>query len=106
MEYDNDRLIKPVNKIEVFYWVLVFLFYPLINFFTFFSADVIFLPILLGISALTFPLYFLYSKIVIPDFLYRKRYVWFCIISVSIYASIHLLLMFCYSFIHPDRSVI
>jgi sensor histidine kinase YesM len=106
MEYDNDRLIKPVNKIEVFFWVLVFLFYPLINFFTFFSRDAVFLPVLLGISALTFPLYFLYSKVIIPDFLYRKRYVWFCIISVGIYASIHLLLMFCYSFIHPDRSVI
>ena len=104
MEYDNDRLIKPVSKVEIFYWVLVFLFYPLVNFLSFFSADFIFLPLLLGISALTFPIYFLYSKVIIPGFLYTKRYLWFCVISIGLYVAVHLLLMLFYSFFHFDNS--
>ncbi|HEY2721268.1 MAG TPA: histidine kinase [Chitinophagaceae bacterium] len=104
MEYDNDRLIKPISKTEIFFWVLLFMFYPLINFLTFFSGSIIFLPILLGISILVFPFYLLYAKVVIPSFLYTKRYVWFCILSVVFYAAVHLLLMFFYSFCHFDQS--
>jgi len=104
MEFDNDRLIKPTSKIEIFYWVVLFLLYPLINFLTFFSSEIIFLPVLLGISALVFPIYLLYSKAIIPGFLYTKRYVWFCIISIAFYAAIHLLLILVYSFVHPDHS--
>ncbi|MFI5186547.1 MAG: sensor histidine kinase [Chitinophagales bacterium] len=104
MEFDNDRLIKPTSKIELFYWVLVFLFYPLINFLTFFSSDILFLPVLLGISALIFPFYLLYSKVIIPDFLYTKRYIWFCMISIAFYTAIHLLLIFIYSFFHLNNN--
>ena len=104
MEYDNDKLIRSVTKTEIFFWILLFLFYPCINFLTFFSARLVFLPVLLGISALLFPFYFFYSKLVIPNFLYTKRYVWFCVISVAFYGAIHLLLMLLYSFVHLDRS--
>ena len=31
MEYDNDRVIKPVYNIEIFYWVLLVLMNPLVN---------------------------------------------------------------------------
>lgn len=104
MEFDNDRLIKPASKIELFYWILVFLFYPLINFFTFFSATPVFLPWLLVISALIFPFYLLFSKVIISEFLFKKRYVWFGVISLALYVVIHLLLMLIYSFFHPDQN--
>ena len=106
MEYDNDRVIRPTSKIEIFYWGLAFLLYPVINFLSFFSADIVFLPILVGISALIFPFYLLYSKVIVPTFLYTKRYVLFCTISIAFYAAIHLLLMFFYSFFHLENSVI
>jgi len=102
MEFDNDRLIKPTYKIEIFYWIFVFLFYPLINFFSFFSADIIFLPLLLVINLFIFPFYFLYAKVIIPEFLFAKRYVWFGIISLALYIIIHLLLVLIYSFFKPD----
>src|SRR3954468_13512348 len=106
MEFDNDRLIKRTYKIEIFYWILVFLFYPLINFFTHFSAVTIFLPVLLVINILVFPFYLLYSKLIIPDFLFTKRYVWFGVISFAFYVTIHLLLMFIYSFVfHLDENL-
>ena len=105
MEFDNDRLIRPTSKVEVFCWALVLLFYPTINFLTFFAPHIMFLPLLLGISALLFPVYFLYAKVIIPNFLYEKRYFWFSLLSVAVYGSIHLLLILLYSFIHPENSV-
>lgn len=106
MEFDNDRLIKPTYRIEIFYWVLVFLFYPLINFFTFFSRDIRFLPGLIAINILIFPLYILYGKAIIPAFLFTKRYIWFGCLSIALYAVVHLLLMLIYSFFHlQDASV-
>jgi len=104
MEFDNDRLIRRTYKIEIFYWTLVFLFYPLINFFTFFSAHPIFLPILLVINIIVFPFYFLYAKVIIPEFLFTKRYVWFGVVSLTLYIVIHLLLMLIYSFFNPDGN--
>src|SRR5215831_13280045 len=104
MEFDNDRIIRPTSRIEIFYWILIFLFYPLINFFTFFPAEVIFLPILLLISVLVFPFYLLYAKAIIPGFLFTRRYVWFGMISFGFYAAIQLLLSFIYSFFHFDEN--
>jgi len=104
MEFDNDRLIRPAYKIEIFYWILVFLFYPLINFFSFFSAVLVLLPILLVINIFVFPFYFLYAKVIIPEFLFTKRYVWFGVISLAFYIVIHLLLMLIYSFFQADGN--
>ena len=104
MEFDNDKIIRHPQKMEVIYWVLVFLFYPLINFFTFFSKDIIFLPILVVINLLIFPCYFLYAKTIIPAFLFTKRYEWFGFISLAFYFFIHLFLMFIYSFFHLDEN--
>ncbi len=104
MEYDNDRPVKPVYKTEIFYWILIFLFYPLINFFTFFYRDIIFLPILLLISLLVFPLYLLYAKAIIPSVGFTKRYAWLSIISVGFYIITLLFLKLIYSFFHFDEN--
>jgi sensor histidine kinase YesM len=106
MEYDNDRLIKPTSKTEIVTWILFFLFYPLINFFSFFSSDLIFLAILSGISGLLFPFYFLYSKFIIPNFLFKKRYLWFVLTTLALIAVIHLMLILLYSFVHLDSNAL
>jgi two-component system LytT family sensor kinase len=104
MEYDNDRPIKPVYKIEIFYWVLVFLFYPLINYFTFFYREIIFLPVLLLISLLTFPFYLVYAKAIIPSFVFTKRNVWFSLISIGFYILLLEFIRLIYSFVHLQEN--
>ncbi|MEO8109952.1 MAG: histidine kinase [Ginsengibacter sp.] len=104
MEYDNDRPIKPVYKIEIFYWIGIFLFYPLINFFTFFYKDIIFLPVLLLISLLVFPFYFLYAKAIIPWLAFTKRYFLFGLITAGFYIIIIAFLLLIFSFIHLEEN--
>ncbi|MGH2646965.1 MAG: sensor histidine kinase, partial [Ginsengibacter sp.] len=104
MEYDNDRPVKPVYKIEIFFWIAVFLFYPLINFFTFFYREVKFLPVLLLISLLIFPFYFLYSKVIVPWLAFTKPYVWFSFATFTVCITALSFLWLIYSFVHPDRS--
>ena len=104
MEYDNDRPVKPFYKPEIFFWILVFIFYPLVNFVSFFYKDLIFLPILLLVSLLLFPFYFLYSKAIIPWLLFTKRYVWFSIISAALYGIVIVFLRFLYSFVHLNEN--
>jgi LytS/YehU family sensor histidine kinase len=56
------------------------------------------------INVLVFPFYFLYSKVIIPEFLFTKRYVWFGVVSLAFCAIVHLLLMLIYSFFHLDEN--
>ena len=104
MEYDNDRPVKPFYKAEIFYWILVFLFYPAVNFVSFLYKDIIFLPVLLLVSLFLFPFYFLYSKAIIPWLFFTKRYAWFSIISVALYGIIIAFLRLLYSFVHLDEN--
>jgi len=99
MEYDNDRPVKRVYKVEIFYWMVVFLFYPLTNYITFFYHDIIFLPILLLINLFTFPFYLIYAKAIIPRLDLKKSYVWFGLITVAIYLGVFACLWLIYSFI-------
>lgn len=104
MEYDNDRRIKPVYKTEIIYWSAVFLFYPLISFYTFFYKEVILLPVLLLISLLLFPFYFIYGKVIIPWLAFSKRYVWLTLASTGFYLIMLAFLWLIYSFLHLDKS--
>ena len=104
MEYDNDRPIKPAYKIEILYWILVFLFYPLLNYLSFFYKDIVFLQILLLISALAFPFYFFYAKAIIPWLLFTKRYVWFSLVTLAFYIIVLAFVQFLYSFVHLNEN--
>jgi two-component system, LytTR family, sensor kinase len=104
MEYDNDRPIKPVYKIGIFYWILVFLFCPLVSYFTFFYRSIIFLPVLLLISLLTFPFYLVYSKAIIPSLVFTKRYGWFSLTSIVFYIILLAFIRFIYSFVHLQEN--
>ena len=73
MEYDNDRARRRTDRIEIFYWVLFVLIYPLINGTTLFLRDLRIWPVLLFISLLLFPAYLLYSRIMGSLFLIHHR---------------------------------
>ncbi|MEP7253284.1 MAG: sensor histidine kinase [Ginsengibacter sp.] len=88
MEYDNDRPIKPIYKTEIFYWIGIFLFYPLINYFAFFPTHLIFLPLLLLFSLLLFPFYFVFGKAITPWLAFKKRYRLLTFFSIAFCAII------------------
>jgi len=100
MEYDNDRPVKPVYKIEIFYWILVLLFYPLINFLAVFYREIVFLPILFLIGLLIFPLYLIYAKTIIPWLGFTKRYALLGVITFGFYFITLAFIWLIYSFIH------
>ena len=74
MEYDNDRLVKRPYKMEIFYWTLIFLLYPLINAVSFFPSDWKMWVVLFFISALVFPAYLLFPMVVAPRIFFQKQY--------------------------------
>ena len=104
MEYDNDRLVQPAYKPEIIYWIAVCLFYPLINYVSFFHNDIRFLLLLLMVSILLFPFYFLYARLVVPIFGFAKKYAWFSVIYIALYIGALLFLMLIYSFVHLDEN--
>jgi sensor histidine kinase YesM len=74
MEYDNDRLRKPVYRTETFFWVFLVLLNTLVNALTLFLPDPRIWPVLLVINLFVFPAYLLYSKVLGPFLFFRKRW--------------------------------
>lgn len=98
MEYDNDRLIKPVYRIEVFYWILLIVMGPVVNAVTVFSTDWKMWLVLPLISLATFPAYLLYSRLMGP-FLVKGRYMFFLLGSLFFFLMIQTVLLALYSII-------
>lgn len=99
MEYDNDRVRRRTDRIEVFYWILFVLIYPLINGTTLFLRDLRIWPVLLFISLLLFPAYLLYSRIMGSLFLIRQRQGAAALMSILSFLVIQTFLFAFYSFI-------
>src|SRR5437763_284024 len=93
MEYDNDRKINPPHNTEIFYWIVFVILCPLINAVTFFWYDPLFWPALLITSIVTLPLYVLYSRSVVPVFLFEKRPVAFGLASICAFVFIQAILL-------------
>lgn len=99
MEYDNDKLRKPTNRVEVFYWILFVLINPLINFLTLFLSDPRIGPVLLLVNAVLFPAYLLYARIMGSVFLIQKRWVALTLMSILSFLVIQTFLFALYSLI-------
>ena len=98
MEYDNDRLIKPVYNIEIFYWTLIILMNPLVNVITVFLTEWRIWLVLLLVGLAVFPAYLLYSRLM-GHFLLQKRFIFFMFGSVLYFLIIQTLLFGIYSVI-------
>ena len=98
MEYDNDRIIKPIYRIEIFYWVLLILMSPIINSVTVFTTDWKTWLVLPLVSLAIFPAYLLYSRLMGP-FLLKRRYIFFVLGSLFFFLIIQTLLLALYSII-------
>ncbi|MCW3118963.1 MAG: hypothetical protein JWM28_3045 [Chitinophagaceae bacterium] len=110
MEFDNDRIIKPMHKVEIIGWVLLCLANPLINWWSTLYGDlnrqpappmifVFDLVHLLLISILVLPAYILYGRLMVAKFLLQKRYTFFILISMAWFMVIQAFLFFIYSLI-------
>lgn len=99
MEYDNDRKINPTTKIEIFCWILLGLLNPLVNSLTIFWIDRRIWIVLFFINLLILPAYLLYSRFIVPKFLFHQRPIAFIFISIGFFIFVHLFLMAIYAFI-------
>lgn len=99
MEFDNDKIIKPSYRIEIFYWVLLALFNPLVNGVSFFLKDIYLWSALLLINLVALPAYIFYSAVIVPKFYFLKKYRLFILISVGFFIFIHFFLYAVYSLV-------
>ena len=102
MEYDNDRLRKHTSRMEVFYWVLLGLLYPVSNGMMAFTSHGLlndgpgwFLLILF--SAAVFPLYLVYSRIMGTVFLAQDRKLLSLLMSLLSFLVIQVFIFSLYS---------
>ncbi|HWK07418.1 MAG TPA: sensor histidine kinase [Puia sp.] len=99
MEYDNDRLRKPTNRIELFYWTLFVLIGPLANWLTLFLRDGRIGLVLLLVSLALLPAYLLYARIMGSVFLMQKRWGALTLMSILSFLVIQTLLFALYALI-------
>ena len=99
MEFDNDRPVKRPYRIEILYWVLLGLMNPFINSLTVFLHDPRIWAVVLLVNLFILPAYLLYSMILVPRFLFQKRYVYFFLLSILFLGLLQLLLFGIYSLI-------
>ncbi len=92
MEYDNDRTVKGVYKTELLCWVLFVLINPLVSSLGVFPNQKNVWIFLLMESGLIAPLYILFSRLIVPRFLFTRRYILFIL-----YGILFAVVLFCYS---------
>ncbi len=106
MEFDNDRPVKHPYKIEILYWILLALTNPLVNSLTVFLHDAKIWWFLFAVNLFLLPVYFLYSVIIVPRFLFEKKYIQFFALTILFLAIIQLLLFGIYSLIYDFSNQI
>jgi len=99
MEFDNDRPVKKAYRIEILYWVLLALMNPLVNCLTFFLHDPNMWWFLFVVNLFLLPAYIFYSLVIVPRFLFTKKYIHFFALTILFLATIQLLLFGIYSLI-------
>jgi two-component system LytT family sensor kinase len=92
MEYDNDRIVKGTYKTEVWCWLFFLLIYPLVNSLGSFPHQRTAWILLMSVSLFLLPLYMLYSRLIVTKFLFKRKYFFFVLLSLSFVLLIHFLL--------------
>jgi two-component system, LytTR family, sensor kinase len=99
MEFDNDRKITHPYKTEIFFWIMLALLSPVVTTITMFWFLPSFSIALLFISVLLFPAYLLYARLIVPKFLFQKKYIAFALISIVFFFLLQLLSVGIHKFI-------
>jgi LytS/YehU family sensor histidine kinase len=104
MEFDNDRPVRRAYRIEIFYWVLLAVMNPLVNSLVVFLHDAKIWWFLFAVNLFLLPAYIFYSVVIVPRFLYEKKYVQFSVLTILFLVAIQLLLFCIYSLIWDFSS--
>ncbi|PWU00585.1 MAG: hypothetical protein C5B52_08590 [Bacteroidetes bacterium] len=99
MEYDNDKLIRPAYRIEIFYWVLLGIFSPLFNSIIFFPNNWKIWPVLLLINVILLPAYMVYARVLLPKFLFTRHFLVILFTTLNFIIIIQLLLYGIYAIV-------
>src|SRR6478752_328948 len=91
MEYDNDRIVKGIYKTELYCWLIFALIHPLADSLAVFPVHYLTWIILFVINLLLLPLYMMYSRLVVPRFLFTKKIIVFVIVTILFVLLLHLL---------------
>jgi two-component system LytT family sensor kinase len=83
MEYDNDRLVKKTEKIEIACWIFFVLLGTLVNSAARFPNQPAAWWLLLTVSLLVAPLYILYARLIVPRFLFTRQYGLFAALTTA-----------------------
>jgi hypothetical protein len=99
MEFDNDRIRKHANKIEIFYWVLLGFASPLVNALAYFPLDFKMWPVLVMVNLVLMPAYLFYALFIIPRLLFRDKYLMFWLSSPVFFILVHVIVFSLYGII-------
>jgi two-component system, LytTR family, sensor kinase len=92
MEYDNDRIVKGTYKTEVWCWLFFLLIYPMVNSLGAFPHQRTAWILLMAVSLFFLPLYMLYARLIVTKFLFKRKYFFFGLLSLSFILLIHFLI--------------
>jgi two-component system, LytTR family, sensor kinase len=108
MEYDNDRIIKGTDTIELYCWGLFVLVEPLVNSLGVFPHQKAAWVFLMAVSLLLWPAYLLYARIIVPKFLFAGKYHMYALLTVVFFFIVHAFTFLLYqagpSFIHNGQD--
>ncbi len=82
MEYDNDRVVKGVHKTELYCWIFFVLLNPLVNSLAIFPRQQTAWISLILVSLFISPLYIIYSRVIVPKFLYTGKHFLFGFLTI------------------------
>jgi len=88
MEFDNDRIVKGTASIEICCWILFALISPLVNSLGALPHQKAAWLLMITVSLLVLPLYILFSRIIVPKFLFTKKYRLFALISTAFFCTV------------------
>jgi two-component system LytT family sensor kinase len=88
MEYDNDRVVKGIYKTELYCWVLFVILNPLVNGLGIFPHQPTAWMALMLVSLLISPLYIIYSRVIVPKFLYSGKHLLFGLLTILFFLTV------------------
>jgi two-component system, LytTR family, sensor kinase len=100
MEYDNDKIIKPSYKIELFYWGMLAFFNPIFNCLTYFLHSWKMWPLIFIVNLLLLPAYIVYARLLVPRWFFNKKPLVFLLVSIAFFILVQVLLWGINSFIN------
>ena len=101
MEYDNDRIIKGIYKTELYCWLLFALIHPLADSLGVFPNHKLTWIVLAVINLLLLPVYMLYSRVVVPKFLFTKKLAAFGLLTILSVLLLHALTFMFFNLFKP-----